>query len=124
MAVTVPGVHSLGATEDVVSSPVTDVSEKGRAVSRQVNQATVQQQVLATVSGVHSLDATRGNVSIPGTLKLTASQSEPVFPFADKEECGFVPTVPPAKPLVKSSSVSCVPACAPTNNSGTYWLYL
>ena len=41
----------------------------------------------------------------PHKPSVPLSQSEPALPFADEEECGFLPAVIPAKPLVKPSSL-------------------
>ena len=88
-----------------ISIPVADGSVRARATSIPTTPATVQRQVVATVPGVHGQGAAGRDGSGPRIQKPAAVQLEPVFPFADEGECGFVPTVPPAKPLVKPSSL-------------------
>ena len=79
--------------------------------SSSATKASVQQPVVTMTPGVHShgsgAAADRPVQAKPVSAhKRTAEiQPEPVLPFADEEECGFLPAVPPAKPLLKSSDL-------------------
>ena len=89
-------------------APATTISTE--QASSPVTIAAVQQQVVPIVPAVLDQGAGVADTLIGDTepchkLTTVQSQSEPMFPFGDEEDCSLLPTVPPAKPLVKPSSL-------------------